>query len=299
MAGGKIDFFLLGDLNDIDKCIKWCQDMGLLGKYYICPVCKGQMKWTSRADVQDKYTWRCRDKTHDMRRSIRTGTWFSNSHLSLIKILWLTHLWCSDVASTVIEHNIGVCHSTIVDWKSFCREVCVNLCDNNDKLGGIGSIVEIDESKFGKRKYNRGRFVDGKWVFGGIQRGTDKCFFKVVDKRDKETLLTIIKEKILPGTTIISDCWKSYDCLESEGFQHLTVNHSINFRDPETGAHTNAIEGTWGAIKRKLTARNCTDQFDAYLAEYVWRRQQKHSVSDMTSSFFEVVARLYKPQTED
>ena len=32
--------------------------------------------------------------------------------------------------------------------------------------------MEIDESKFGKRKYHRGRSVDGHWVFGGIEQGS-------------------------------------------------------------------------------------------------------------------------------
>ena len=31
-----------------------------------------------------------------------------------------------------------------------------------------------------------------------------------IASRDKETLLAIIKRRIKPDTTIISDCWKSY-----------------------------------------------------------------------------------------
>lgn len=34
------------------------------------------------------------------------------------------------------------------------------------KIDGIGKIVEIDESKFGKRKYYRGQYVERQWVFG-------------------------------------------------------------------------------------------------------------------------------------
>jgi len=29
-------------------------------------------------------------------------------------------------------------------------------------------IVEIDEAKIGKRKYNCGRIIRGQWVFGAI-----------------------------------------------------------------------------------------------------------------------------------
>ena len=46
------------------------------------------------------------------------------------------------------------------------------------QVGGPGTIVEIDESKFGKRKYHRGKHVDGMWVFGGVERGKkENCFF--------------------------------------------------------------------------------------------------------------------------
>ena len=102
----------------------------------------------------------------------------------------------------------------------------------------------IDESKFGRRKFLKGRRVDGVWVFGRIHRNTKEVFFKCVADRTANTLVSIISENILPGTTVISDCWKAYSSLNSEGFFHLTVNHSVNFVDPETGAHTNTIEST-------------------------------------------------------
>ena len=68
-------------------------------------------------------------------------------------------------------------------------------------------------------------------------------------QRNAETLLEVIKEYIHEGTTIISDCWKAYNCLDNEGYSHLTVNHSVNFVDPDTRAHTNNIERVWRDAK--------------------------------------------------
>ena len=145
--------------------------------------------------------------------------------------------------------ELGVSKPTINDWCSFGREVCVNwVFSRCKKIGGEGKVVEIDESKFGKRKYNVGRVVEGQWVFGGICRDTRHFFMVPVPDRTSDTLLAIIKEYIEPGT-IISDCWKAYDCLGSEGYTHLKVNHKLNFVDPKTGAHTNRIERHWRDAK--------------------------------------------------
>lgn len=116
-------------------------------------------------------------------------------------------------------------------------------------LGGPNKVVEIDESKFGKRKYHRGHHVEGQWVFGGYERGTGRVFMVAVEDCKAETLVPLIERCIAPGTTIISDCWKSYDLLDQQGFEHLKVNHSVTFKDPETGAHTNSIESSWRHAK--------------------------------------------------
>ncbi|GFW55467.1 putative transposase-like protein [Trichonephila clavipes] len=98
----------------------------------------------------------------------------------------------------------------------------------------------------------------------------------------KECLLAVIKEWVLPGTTIISNCWASSNCLEYDGFQHLKVNHSLTFVCPVTGTHTNSIEGSWSGIKRfpGNTTHRTENMFDSYLHEFMWRRKNSNSVEN-------------------
>ena len=117
----------------------------------------------------------------------------------------------------------------------------------NRKIGGPGHIVEIDESKFGKRKYNRGRRVVGKWILGGYCRTTHEIFLVECtdNKRNHHTLLRLIKQNVRPGTIILTDKWKGYNALARHGYTHLVVNHRQGFVDPTTGVHTNTCEGMW------------------------------------------------------
>ena len=141
--------------------------------------------------------------------------------------------------------------------------------------------------------------MDGVWVFGGIERETKKCFFKCVADRTANTLVSIIKENILPGTTIYSDCWKAYSPLNSEGFSHLTVNHSVNFVDPETGTHTNTIESTWRALKKSLPKNGTTkDLYDTYFAQYCVRKQFLIDREDPFLEFLQLIKQVCNPKFE-
>ncbi|GBM03031.1 hypothetical protein AVEN_14544-1 [Araneus ventricosus] len=200
-----------------------------------------------------------------------------------------------------IMNDLDLASQTVTDWVDFCREVCEDGClAFAGKIGVVGKIVEIDESKFGKRKYNRGRRVEGKWVFGELLRYSNECFFEVVDERSADVLLEVIKRRILPDTTVISDCLSSYSCLSDEGFKHLTVNHSVTFVDLDTGAHTNAVEGTWSVLKRSLHGTNhVAGEFDAYMAEYIWRRQNNFRITQNVQRFCRAISRAFPPQSKD
>ena len=151
--------------------------------------------------------------------SIFKNIWFHKSGLDIETNLKFVVLWLQDwFAFKVVRSELKLNNSTITDWSSFCREVVVNwVVRNSKKIGGPDCIVETDESKFGRRKYNVGRLIEGQWVFGGICRETQEFFVVPVPERNRETLLRVIKDNIYEGTTIISDCWKSYNCLGLRG----------------------------------------------------------------------------------
>ena len=43
-------------------------------------------------------------------------------------------------------------------------------------------------------------------------------------------MLPIINDWIEKGSIIVSDFFKSYDCLSRDGYKHIKVNHSLHFK---------------------------------------------------------------------
>ena len=195
--------------------------------------------------------------------------------------------------------HLGLSSRTVVDWLNFCREVCMVCIEGKSKrIGGEGCTMEIDESKFVKRKYGKGkRKVCKDWVLGGICRETGECFMRIVKNRSKETLLAIIKEYVLPKTTIITDCYVSYNDLQKmEGMEylHYTVNHSKTFKDPIAGAHTNMIEGTWAHCKRHVPKLGLHKQFlDGYLCRFIWFKLVKSQKLDPFLFLLQCISEQY------
>ena len=186
---------------------------------------------------------------------------------------------------------------TIFDWNNYLREVCaLNLLANPIKIGGPHLHVEIDESLFVWRKYNVGHQVSQQQVFGGICQETKECFLYTVDRRDAATLLSIIEETILPGTIIISDEWSAYNSIANipnRNYQHLTVNHSTNFVNPQTGAATNRIEGLWNKAKSRNRKSWGTHRsmIDSYMCEFMWR--ERYHSSDLFEQILTDIANFF------
>ena len=74
---------------------------------------------------------------------------------------------------------------------------------------------------------------------------------ELVPSHDAATPLPIIEQHVRPGTVIRSDEWAAYRRVQQLApvAMHVTVNHSIEFVDPNTGVHTQNIESSWNRLK--------------------------------------------------
>jgi transposase-like protein len=262
-----------------DECINFLKDKRVFYNNWRCYTCNKDMKY-----YQDRYRFRCTTKNCGGEISIRKNTFFDKHRLPVHKILHIGYLWLKGDCINSIAGATGHTHKKVAEFLGHYRELIsdsLNFEDN--KIGGPGIHVQIDETKCGKRKYNRGHQVDGAWVLGGVEKTEERKIFIIpVQNRTAETLLEAINHHVLPGSIISTDLWRGYNSLNTiNSYAHLTVNHSKHFKDPESGANTNTIEGTWSTIKSKIPIRCRTKQLiEPYLWEFIWRRKNHNSLWD-------------------
>ena len=114
------------------------------------------------------------------------------------------------------------------------------------------------------------------WVFGLVDTSHKPALgvMQVVAQRDAATLLPLIQQYTKPGTTVWSDEWSAYHNVSTlpNVSSHQTVNHSLHFKDPVTGVHTEHIESYWSRVKTKLKRmKGChRHQLASYLDEFMW-----------------------------
>ena len=177
----------------------------------------------------------------------------------------------------IILYETGLNRKTI--WR-LMKEVSSILVKSYYKkertIGGDGVIVEIDEFKFGKRKYYKGHRVERVWIFGMVEKTTnEKLNWLQLMYKTADTLTEKLIKNVDRNSTLYGDSWKGYKNIMNNFINHLTVNHSQNYKDPITGCHTNTIEGNWAGIKMHIPpSGNFKDRIHMYLVRYMLLRNE-------------------------
>ncbi len=113
---------------------------------------------------------------------------------------------------------------------------------NNDEAGEDESDTEYDFVQFG--------IHDPTWTsVVGIYGGHDRVRFVRVPKHKTKTLMAVTCRYCESSSVIHTDGWKACNALKDHGFLHLTAIHDENYVDPDSGAHTQAIERAWVEVK--------------------------------------------------
>ncbi len=195
--------------------------------------------------------WRCNKSNCEIERSVRSDCCFFafkrldgklRSSLSLREIMEIVYLFLNTSPNKVeLRKNTGRSSSSIIDWCSLCREVCIYSIENSPKLISTSEApVQIDELSFGgRRKYNKGRILRGDIEFLGsnkhgrsrynyvnrlsgpsvlgIYQSKENVRFIVIPDRSANTLVPLIKKYVAAGSTIVTDEWAAYRQLRNVG----------------------------------------------------------------------------------
>jgi transposase len=286
-------FDLIDILKDTSTTIAFMQARGYLPSTKKCTACRRDMNLQQSAQTQDKCIWRCcRCKRTT---SIRKDTIYENRNMTLQKMLVLVYLTNLEVNQTNISAALDIEIAAISNFQVKLRDAYSQfLLNQNARLGGIGCVVEIDESLIAKTKPSRNaraRPVTAKWVFGLFDRNQGLGIIRFVENRNAETLLPIIQEVCLPGTTIYSDGWSAYNQVARLGFQHEVVIHRNEFVVTGTDIHTNNVENYWKRCKSKLKRMNgcIPSQLSSYLDEFLWNERYGKSLHERFANTLSIV----------
>ena len=204
--------------------------------------------------------------------------YINKAHISERKFREILRYFSEDETASKTAKYARVNRKTINRlFSKFSKRIVKLSLANTPDLGEF----EVDVSYFGARRVRgkRGRGAAGKTPVFGIWKREGRVFVNVVKKCRKKDLMPIIEGKVLEGSTVQSDGWKSYDGLILNGYDHYRVYHSKN-EFARGKAHVNGIESFWSYTKRRIAKFNGlkSESFHLHLKESEWRWNNRNKI---------------------
>jgi hypothetical protein len=214
--------------------------------------------------------FRCRCNRQDHKKSLFYGSIFDTSKLSPAEVLSIAYEWLSDSSVSSTARRTGHARYTVSRFYGYFRQIASSMVEYSQvKLGGLGVIVQIDETIIRKDK-ETGKDI---WVVGAIEKSTEqKVHIGILRSKSTKDIISALSNSIRPGSFLVADFMPSYaEVSRRLKCQLVRVNKSRTRIDKSTRMNTNTIEGLWPILHKFDKARKGIPLQDI-LDEFTWRR---------------------------
>jgi transposase-like protein len=275
--------------SDPDNCISFLVSRRWPDGIVKCPICGSE----GVSYVASRRVWQCKTRHPKSQFSIKVGTIFEDSAVSLDK--WLMAMWMvancrNGISSHEIARAVGVTQKSA--WHMLHR---IRLAMKDDPKYTMGTSrnnpIEVDETFIGgtpknmhmKRRAAIGQDGNKVAVMGMLNRESRQVRAKVIPNVKRETLQNEILANVGFNAHVYTDGWLGYQGLDgnAKNYTHRTVNHINEYVNGKV--HTQGIENFWSLLKRSLRGTYVAVEpfhLDAYVDEQVFRFNNLIGVND-------------------
>lgn len=221
------------------------------GQGFECPKCERASKWFR---IKAERAYSCQWCGHHLHPTV--GTPFEKTRTSLQLWFYAIFLFTTTrngVAAKELERQLGVTYKTAWRMADLIRKHMGDV-DGDNLLGGVGHVVEIDETLIGGSVEGKGSGYKGnKSVVVGLMERGGEVVTKVVTSRHRQPMERLVLDNVHPGATVATDEFGSYRRLDTLGFDHVTVRHNKGQYTTPNGGGVNSIKGFWAQLKRSIS----------------------------------------------
>jgi hypothetical protein len=263
------------------RLVRWMMAEGFLYNAMNCERDLSPMRLERDYSIgKDHYCWRCPRSNCRARISVRGGSFFAASNLSLRKQLKIAINFISESSAGSTALRSRVTRKTVGEIYYKVRRAYSAALVTQPITFSHGFEYEVDELYLKHVKYGEGDYRN-IWVGGIVERQTGKIKYYRLPTRGGASLVPPIVSAVPEGAFVYSDDWRGYNDLVNWNYHRFSVNHSaqeysrVEHIGPfDIRVHINTIEGynTWVRSKLRNRKKRTTKRVDIMLDEMMYRK---------------------------